>query len=179
MRKMKLELKHLAPYLPYGVKVQYLGIINGKEISRAEKGIKEKYGEDLFVGAEHEEALKKVPLPEYGLKVGLIKKVEIYLDYWCLRVGNGHKKIYPMDFVNTDAKLILRPLSDLTDDQINELDTLHDFSNMSFMSIKLNPLRYPYVIVNKLFEWHFDVFGLIPEGLAIDINTLPQSLTGE
>jgi hypothetical protein len=29
---MKLELKHLAPYLPYGLKVQYEGIINGKEL---------------------------------------------------------------------------------------------------------------------------------------------------
>ena len=29
-----------------------------------------------------------------------------------------------------------------------------------------------YIEVVKLFEWHFDVFGLIPEGLAIDINTL-------
>jgi hypothetical protein len=25
---------------------------------------------------------------------------------------------------------------------------------------------------NKLFEWHFDIFGLIEKGLAIDINTL-------
>jgi hypothetical protein len=27
-------------------------------------------------------------------------------------------------------------------------------------------------IVEKLVEWHFDVFGLIKSGLAIDINTL-------
>ena len=26
----------------------------------------------------------------------------------------------------------------------------------------------------KLFEWHFDVFGLIDAGLAIDINTLEK-----
>lgn len=30
----------------------------------------------------------------------------------------------------------------------------------------------PYKIVNKLIEWHFDVFFLIKEGLAIDINTI-------
>jgi len=29
-----------------------------------------------------------------------------------------------------------------------------------------------YLITQKLFEWHFDVFGLIEKGLAIDINTL-------
>ena len=32
-----------------------------------------------------------------------------------------------------------------------------------------------YGLVSKLIEWHFDVFGLIEKGLAIDINTLPQS----
>ena len=33
---------------------------------------------------------------------------------------------------------------------------------------------YPYQnkLRSKLFEWHFDVFGLIEKGLAIDINTL-------
>lgn len=29
-----------------------------------------------------------------------------------------------------------------------------------------------YPIYQKLFEWHFDVFGLIEKGLAIDFNTL-------
>ncbi len=29
-----------------------------------------------------------------------------------------------------------------------------------------------YIVMEKLFEWHFDVFKLIPEGLALDINTL-------
>lgn len=31
-----------------------------------------------------------------------------------------------------------------------------------------------YSLYEKLFEWHFDVFGLIEAGLAIDINTLNQ-----
>jgi hypothetical protein len=28
-----------------------------------------------------------------------------------------------------------------------------------------------FEIYQKLFEWHFDVFGLIEKGLAVDINT--------
>ena len=31
-----------------------------------------------------------------------------------------------------------------------------------------NPVNMPYAVLEKLFEWHFDAFGLIPEGLAID-----------
>ena len=30
----------------------------------------------------------------------------------------------------------------------------------------------PYMIYNYLCEWHFDVFNLIPQGLAVDINTI-------
>ena len=29
-----------------------------------------------------------------------------------------------------------------------------------------------YAMYEKLTEWHFDIFGLIPKGLAIDINKL-------
>lgn len=29
-----------------------------------------------------------------------------------------------------------------------------------------------YQVIEQLFEWHFDVFGLIDKGLAIDINSL-------
>lgn len=31
-----------------------------------------------------------------------------------------------------------------------------------------------YQLFQKLFEWHFDVFGLINTGLAIDINTIKE-----
>lgn len=30
----------------------------------------------------------------------------------------------------------------------------------------------PYYVIQLLFEWHFDVFGLIDKGLAVDLNTL-------
>jgi len=33
-------------------------------------------------------------------------------------------------------------------------------------------LEAPYWMVEKLFEWHFDVRELIPKELAIDINTI-------
>lgn len=31
-----------------------------------------------------------------------------------------------------------------------------------------------YMLIGHLLEWQFDVFGLIDEGLAIDVNTLNQ-----
>lgn len=32
--------------------------------------------------------------------------------------------------------------------------------------------RAPYVVVKRLLEYNYDVFGMIEDGLAIDINTL-------
>ena len=37
MSQDRLNIKHIAPYLPYGLKVQYEGIINGNDIKQWEK----------------------------------------------------------------------------------------------------------------------------------------------
>jgi hypothetical protein len=128
---MKLELKHLAPYLPYEVKsVHY------------------------FKGLE------------------LIKEID------CANVYG---------FVNGDTlhKPILRPLSDLT--RLNNINgrkfcpiTYIEESYAYFDTKQIFHLinngnwlnNCDYLLIQYLFEWHFDVFGLIEAGLAIDINTL-------
>ncbi len=93
-----------------------------------------------------------------------------------------------------DSKLILRPLSDLAIEIEHGgqkffpwdklADKLLDEEPESFDNINYSKkwvetyfadkdiLNIPYKLVSKLFEWHFDVFGLIEKGLAIDINIL-------
>lgn len=116
----KLELKHLAPYLPYGL----TGICT-EEFT----GIETVYGISYYKGSS-----------------------DVYL-------------ITSFDDLDIEYfKPILRPLSDLTK---------KEYKN-SFYG---NPLDYkidelPYKVFIKLLELHFDVFGLIEKGLAIDINTL-------
>ena len=137
---MKLELKHLAPYLPYGLNGDY-------------------QVKDVNENAPSEIRKKKLRSDN----------VDFFLDF---------------------CKPILRPLSDLTnnyDTIINELEDVingdnFDFSFLEDLSFRINP-HYEYErmfitfeqrekIRNKLFEWHFDVFGLIKQGLAIDMFTL-------
>jgi|TARA_R110000822_G_C14912770_1_gene450409 hypothetical protein len=120
---MKLELKHLAPYLPYQVKsVHY------------------------FKGHE------------------LIKEID------CANVYG---------FVNGDTlhKPILRPLSDLElfigiltngNEQHSEDLTLY-FNGVHAIFMTMEKVE---ILRNFLLKNHFDVFGLIEAGLAIDINTL-------
>lgn len=87
-------------------------------------------------------------------------------------------------------KPLLRPLSDLTEEiehngekfipatvlwSYNPRPNIHvdidDFANNEWIErLDDSDLRtMDYLSVAKLFEWHFDVFGLIEEGLAIKI----------
>ena len=87
-----------------------------------------------------------------------------------------------------DIKLILRPLSDLTKEiEVNgerfvPIDWLEKnippskkHSNTVTFTNGYIEMCY-YVEYQKLFEWHFDVFGLIPQGLAIDYNTTIEKI---
>jgi len=143
---MKLELKHLAPYLPYGLKI---------------------YMEDL--------------------------RSHVKPFSWELGIETNLKQV--LDFQN---KPILRPLSDLKivgSDIINEhsinilISEKHNIDYGIFSHFKGHldleldgdhMLRYDadksisfqvfFDIQNELLKGHYDVFGLIEERLAIDIN---------
>jgi len=88
------------------------------------------------------------------------------------------------------VQLILRPLSDLTkeiehngerfDPEFRIRDIYGEYYSISKAQLFdfnweniLNKL--PFVIVKQLLEWHFDVFGLIEQGDAIDINSLNKT----
>ena len=134
---MKLELKHIAPYLPYGL----------KGIEKSYKVIMELHG---------------VSQHGFTLEDG---------DYDDLR----------------RFKPILRPLSDLTKEievnglkiiPLNELQTVYGYEYL-YTYIHKNQGRFNHYAVcfgclEYLLKWHFDVFGLVPQGLAIDINTLEK-----
>jgi len=152
--KEELELKNLAPYLPYGLK----GICT-EEFT----GIETVYGISYYKDSS-----------------------DIYL-------------ITSFDDLDIEYfKPILRPLSDLTKEinyglstyaftylfEIGDCDgCVFEFEHGNIKTIKAleniskynsyNDINYlPNAVVNMMYEHHFDVFGLIEQGLAIDINTL-------
>ena len=127
---MKLELKHLAPYLPYGVEY-----FNTHEDFIEQKGI-----------------------------------INLHSCFDILR----YEYIKP----------ILRPLSDLLNEELdfyidfntilNEIDSRYlreAIVNKTFYS---KDIHYSFEVWNCLLSMHFDVFELIKQGLAIDINTLDK-----
>ena len=135
---MKLELKHLVGYLPYGLKV-----IN---VEMHENGFKSKH------------SIKKLVLIPSNLEIGL------------------------KDVDGIKEKPILRPLSDLTKEiEVNgekfvPLEKLAEIEEVVCLQYSIEffetSIEYlPHWIVEKLYEWHFDIHGLIDNNLAIDKNT--------
>lgn len=91
---------------------------------------------------------------------------------------------YSVRFFLLYCKPHLRPLSDLTKEiehngekflpffRINEYTK---FTKSELISVVKDNhwLKFrPCTMIEMLYEWHFDVFGLIKRDLAIDINTL-------
>lgn len=128
---MKIELKHIAPYLPYGLKT----------VNFNTNGLLDK---PLFS--------KIIPSNILGFIDG-----------------------------STESKILLRPLSDLTKEiEVNgekfvPRDLLISWNKGVYYTsegVKLYFDEVCYKDIQKLFEWHIDVFGLIPQGLAISCNDL-------
>ena len=153
MSTTKLELKHLAPYLPYGLKVKVI----------TKSGHLDNVALDLIGAA--------------------IRKEEHYGDIWKANVEDfGITAWYPLG----DVKPILRPLSDLTKEIEHNGERFVPIQRLGYDKVTPSPITrllddlknrpklLPYWLFEKLFEWHFDVFGLIEAGLAIDINTIDQ-----
>jgi hypothetical protein len=146
---MKLEIKHLAPYLPYGLKVQHTTFV------------------------------------EFGKTIERIQTLECLSDE-CATFPSG-MDYYFDDENECEIKPLLRPLSDLTKEiehngeRFVPIEKLKEMYGMTILmsNNKSNepvaPLKLePYIIIQQLFEWHFDVFGLINSGLAIDLNTIQK-----
>ena len=125
--KEQLKLKHLAPYLPYGLKMYNLN--NGR-------------------GA-YNNILKR-----------RLKKIEIL-------TGDS---IELLMFLG--RKPILRPLSELTELDINNKPKFFP-SIMCVNCIDAKMIeQMPYEDFDYLIRNHFDVFGLIEKGLAINKNEI-------
>jgi len=128
----KLELKHIAPYLPYKLMIRY-------------------HNKTIVMNAGGGSASNWI-----GIQAVIYRHVN-------------------------NCKPILRPLSDLTKEiEVNgekftpmiELDYQNTNNSWLFVVRALIEGEVRYSRILKLLEWHFDIFGLIENGLAIDINTL-------
>lgn len=132
----------------------------------------------------------------YGLKV----MMNDGLIYWMhdtsgvVRQGDSLHSVSIADCLRSSCKPILRPLSDLNQEveilgenfiPIKKLGTRYSsivcdiYKNTINLDVNdfdsINLLHYR-VVFDKLYSMHFDLFRLIDNGLAIDVNTINDTL---
>ena len=132
---MKIELEHIAPYLPYGLNCKTetaLHFPNGSYMKNS----------------------------NYTLTIGNLSDI---IDNYSIGV----------------IKPILRPLSDLTEEIVVNGDDFipkNKMTRLTRQAIEHNGFDdwrwFSYMDIEKLISWHFDIFGLIDKGLAINKNEL-------
>ena len=140
---MKLETKHLAPYLPYNLKCEVLNSGQEKEI-----------GEMIAVYDDNSACFGNIIESEKGFEyikpiLRPIQEVELFFEnQWALGNDEDVRKYLDADFLWQNGNI-----------EVNE--------------IQLMKAEYlPYGTLQVLLKYNFDVFDLIDKGLAIDVNTL-------
>lgn len=142
---MKLELKHLAPYLPYGL--EFILLRYDKDIFVCQGLRIHKYSGGDYIMAIHENG-------EYNISID----------------GDWYKPILRLmsDLTRAEFKQIWEDSQCEKEEDDWVLEAIsggHIFCYADFQNIT-------YRGIETLLANHFDVFGLITAGLAIDINTI-------
>lgn len=103
---------------------------------------------------------------------------------------DGHRCVIDLQMVAkhgvglANYRMCLRPLSDLTREITHNGETFVPMEKL----MKEHPVAYgyyasldscqsdslPYSIMRDLLSWHFDLFDLLSDNLAIDINTISK-----
>lgn len=183
---MKLELKHITPYLPFKLKC-YEPRFNEKHT------ILGLIKNEIYIGDE--DSINSFVLDDETFPIlrplsDLTKEIEV----------NG-EKFYPLELI---GKIIDNEYVGLAEDEdgiiigkdvsprcgcpydcdcmsytynlfykdFNFYSTVYQDGNPNDMVDEI--VHESYLLMQKLIEWHFDVFGLIEKGLAVDINTLEK-----
>lgn len=157
----KLELKHLAPYLPYGLR-----------------------SADLYIkdfGLTSPLIAEIVPSNILKFTDGSSRALPIFYPLCDLdkEIKHNDKKFIPLvELLKIKHKNWYEKYNGTRYGEIGVDEKKAWFEFQATLSVRVNfygnsIFDYPeYWIMEKLFEWHFDVFGLITKGLAVDINTL-------
>ena len=110
-----------------------------------------------------------------------IRSFEIKMGFKDFHLITGNRTVHYLDGI----KLLLRPLSDLNKEikykgekfiPQNKIDKrfrqqFKNFKKAGEINTE-NWYIFPYEIIEQLFKWKFDVYGLIDDGLAHNIKSL-------
>ena len=179
--RMKLEAKHIIPYLIYGLEIQYNGVINGKELTEYDKTQPKGFPIETH---KLDEFYRNRPEEIIGVKTAKIKQVRFYNNYIKFYAGTYHRHL--KNVYLGEIKPLLIPISKLS--EVLKLI----YSDFKFQNIEILEMKYstvvnytlmgenfkdivfsqgsfnncPAYVYNKLIEKKVDVFNLIASNLA-------------
>jgi len=182
----KLELKHLAPYLPYQLECYGASEIWHLEgLSHRKIWIKNSRGFQTMDYGDFEadysillhplsDLTKQIDCPEFmGEKfvpiVELAKIADIDTsdeDYHAVSFNDIHAVKFNIENDDDDYTHVCFAYDSYNNFGVHKRRSTEDHNGDIFH------VPHQFELWSKCFEWHFDVFGLIEKGLAIDINTL-------
>ena len=172
---MKLELKHLAPYLSYGLKGIYnraynpetcsiIGVVFTKNPNDTRVRIKKDrvgYSESVFIGS-----IKPILHPLSDLTKEIEHNGEKFVPIIRLLELKYSKHVNEHDVSSADRETKTSQYPSLC-------RAWFRFTAPKDIIVHIDAiLQEPYNIMQKLFEWKIDVFNLIPSGLAISYNDI-------
>ena len=180
---MKLEIKHLAPYLPYGLKAEMLDYKNDYVGRQFDKII------GIYQWSKNNDWCI---LTDGGSKPSLsrIKPILRPLSDITKEIEHNGERFVPMvelaiiaNLDTTGSRLSSTESAygircnienDADSDKwvVLGFDAVNGFGEHYRPSNEWTIVQNQLELWQKLYSWHFDVFGLIDAGLAIDINTL-------
>lgn len=144
---MELTIEHLAAYLPYGLSVCFI-----------DKGV-----------IYRKDKLKSLVINDKNVCANLInningiKPILRSLSDLTKEIEHNGEKFVPIERLKEIFNC------NIEDFDIDEKLNLNIFNRFEYFNIGFTDILE---MIEKLYSWHFDVFGLIEFGLAIDINQL-------
>jgi len=169
----KLELKHLAGYLPYGLKClsgvspilknefawEILGFEKNKDIRLgfSVKSIRHDYKNIINIWP-----IKPIlhPLSDLTKEIDVNGEKFVPLVKLAIRYANSTRY---------NDKIAMHNEKCYCYSKSSELE--FRFDGWDFL-LKGQRVQQQFQLFERLYEWHFDIHSLIEKGLAIDINTL-------
>lgn len=141
----KLNIKYVAPYLPYGLKGLVIYSKNHSEICYLDirSDINNYVSIDEFINGTY--PIKPILRPLSDLTNEIEHNGEKFIPselLWYINVGH-------IDYITKEREY-----------------NINKYGYNRWLD------RIPFSIVQKLIEWHFDIYGLIHKKMAIDINTI-------
>ncbi len=164
----KLESKHLIPYLSVGLK--YLRTPFEPMSVQTMIGLYYEHKQGLWIVQNQ----PSIWIKEYA-EIKTNESVTDRVKNLVIQQMNEH--LFQGDIIS-NVKPILHPLSEYKDcDEV--FDEMSEYSEELFIDLFLGAItplnKFDHInvsVYNALLKNHFDVFGLIESGLAIDINTI-------